>query len=84
MTKANLILEISAAGLPLKDSEVAVKAVFGEILQTMRSGKKFRIRRLGSFYTRQRKARAGAPEKWIAGFKPSKALNALINSKSLK
>jgi len=91
MTRADLTEEVcQAVGMPLKESEVVVGAIFDRIVRALRSGDKVEIRGFGSFHTRQRRGRiarnpkTGAqvevPPKRIPFFKPSKELRQFVNS----
>ena len=84
MTRADLAGEVQQAiGMPLKESDVIVCAIFDSIVRALRSGDKVEIRGFGSFHTRQRRARIGrnpktgarveVPQKKIPFFKPGKA-----------
>ena len=89
MTRADLTEEVyQAIGMPLKESDVVVCAIFDSIVRALRSGDKVEIRGFGSFHTRQRRARIGrnpktgvrveVPPKRIPFFKPSKELRELL------
>ena len=91
MTRADLTQEVyQAIGLPLKESDVVVSAVFDSIVRSLRSGDKVEIRGFGTFHTRQRRGRIGCnpktgarvevPPKRIPFFKPSKELRKLVDS----
>ena len=91
MTRADLTQEVyQAIGLPLKESDVVVSAIFDSIVRSLRSGDKVEIRGFGSFHTRQRRGRIGrnpktgakveVPPKRIPFFKPSKELRKLVDS----
>jgi integration host factor subunit beta len=91
MTRADLTEAVyQAIGLPLKESDVVVSAIFDSIARSLRSGDKVEVRGFGSFHTRQRRGRIGrnpktgakveVPPKRIAFFKPSKELRKLIAS----
>ena len=91
MTRADLTEEVyQAIGMPLKESDIVVCAIFDSIVRALRSGDKVEIRGFGSFHTRQRRARIGrnprtgarveVPPKRIPFFKPSKALRELVDS----
>jgi integration host factor subunit beta len=90
MTKAELIEEVSqAVELTRKDAELIVEAIFSSVVQALRGGNRVEIRGLGSFNTRQRRARTGrnpktgarvdVPAKRIPYFRPSKELKDLVN-----
>jgi integration host factor subunit beta len=91
MTRADLTEEVhQAIGMPRKESEVIVCAIFDSIVRALRSGDKVEIRGFGSFHTRQRGgsigrnpktgARVEVPPKRIPFFKPSKELRELVDS----
>ena len=91
MTRADLTEEVyQAIGMPLKESDVVVCAIFDSIVRALRSGDKVEIRGFGSFHTRQRRGRIGrnpktgarveVPPKRIPFFKPSKELRELVDS----
>jgi integration host factor subunit beta len=91
MTRADLTEEVyQAIGLPLKESDVVVSAIFDSIIRSLRSGDRVEIRGFGSFRTRQRRGRIGrnpktgakveVPPKRIPFFKPSKELRKLVDS----
>ena len=94
MTRADLTEEVyQAIGLPLKESDDVVCAIFDSIVRSLRSGDKVEIRSFGSFGTRQRRGRIGrnpktgakvdVPPKRIPFFKPSKELRKLVDSLSV-
>jgi len=89
MTRADLAREVhQAIGIPLKESDIIVCAIFDSIVRTLRSGDKVEIRGFGSFHTRQRRGRVGrnprtgaqveVPPKRIPFFKASKELRELV------
>jgi integration host factor subunit beta len=91
MTRADLTEVVyQAIGMPLKESDVVVCAIFDKIVRALRSGDKVEIRGFGSFHTRQRRGRIGrnpksgarveVPPKRIPFFKPSKELRELVDS----
>src|SRR5258708_28373953 len=91
MTRADLTEEVyQAIGLPLKESDDVVCAIFDSIVSSLRSGDKVEIRGFGSFHTRQRRGRIGrnqktgakveVPPKRIPFFKTSKELRKLVDS----
>jgi integration host factor subunit beta len=91
MTRADLTEEVNQAiGMPLKESDVIVCAIFDSIVRALKSGGKVEIRGFGSFRTRQRRSRIGrnpkngarveVPPKTIPFFKPSKELRELVDS----
>ena len=93
MTKAELIEEVSRdVEMTRKDSEVIVETIFDSMVRALRGGDKVEVRGLGSFGTRQRRARVGrnpktgarveVPAKRIPFFKPSKELKDLVNADS--
>jgi integration host factor subunit beta len=60
MTRADLTEQLyQAIGMPLKESDVVVCAIFDSIVRALRSGDKVEIRGFGSFHTRQRRGRIG-------------------------
>ena len=90
MTRADLTEQVyQAMGMPLKESDVVVCAIFDSIVRALRSGDKVEIRGFGSFHTRQRRGRIGhnpktgakveVPPKRIPFFKASKELQELVN-----
>jgi integration host factor subunit beta len=90
MTRADLTQEVyQAIGLPLKESDLVVSAVFDSIVGSLRSGNRVEIRGFGSFHTRQRRGRIGrnpktgarveVPPKRIPFFKPSRELRKLVD-----
>lgn len=90
MTRADLTEEVhQAIGMPLKESEVIVCAVFDSIVRALRSGDKVEIRGFGNFHTRQRRGRIArnprtgvrveVPPKRIPFFRPSKELRELVD-----
>jgi integration host factor subunit beta len=94
MTRADLTEEVyQAIGLPLKESDDVVCAIFDSIVSSLRSGDKVEIRGFGSFGTRQRRGRIGrnpktgakvdVPPKRIPFFKPSKELRKLVDRLSV-
>ena len=91
MTRADLTEEVyRAIGLPLKESDGIVCAIFDSIVRALRSGDKVELRGFGTFHTRQRLGRIGrnpktgavvdVPPKRIAYFRPSKELRLLVES----
>ena len=89
MTRADLAGAVyQAIGIPLKESDIIVCAIFDSIVRALRSGDKVEIRGFGSFQTRQRRGRIGrnprsgakveVPPKRIPFFKTSKELRGLI------
>ena len=89
MTRADLTKEVyQAIGMPLKESDVVVCAIFDSIVRALRSGDKVEIRGFGRFHTRQRRGRLGhnpktgakveVPPKRVPFFKPSKELRELL------
>ena len=89
MTRANLAGEVNQAlGIPRKESDIIVCAIFDSIVRALRSGDKVEIRGFGSFHTRQRRGRVGrnprtgspvkVPPKSIPFFKTGKELRGLI------
>jgi integration host factor subunit beta len=91
MTRADLTKEVyQAIGMPLKESDVVVCAIFDSIVRALRSGDKVEIRGFGRFHTRQRRGRLGhnpktgakveVPPKRVPFFKPSKELRELVGS----
>ena len=90
MTRADLAEAVyQAIGLPLKESDAIVCAIFDSIVRALRSGGKVEIRGFGGFHTRQRGGRVGrnprtgakvdVPPKRIPFFKPSKELRELVD-----
>ena len=90
MTRADLAGEVyQAIGIPLKESDIVVCAIFDSIVRALRSGDKVEIRGFGSFHTRQRRGRIGrnprtgaqveVPPKRIPFFKTGKELRGLID-----
>ena len=90
MTRADLTEQLyQAMGMPLKESDVVVCAIFDSIVRALRSGDKVEIRGFGSFHTRQRRGRIGrnpktgakveVPPKRIPFFKPSRELRELVD-----
>jgi len=73
-----------------KDGYAIVEIIFDSMVRSLRKGEKVEIRGLGSFRTRQRRARLGrnpktgtqvkVPPKRIPDFTPGKALLELVNS----
>jgi integration host factor subunit beta len=95
MIRADLTEEVyQAIGMPVKESDVVVSAIFDSIVRALRSGDKVEIRGFGSFRTRQRSGRIGrnpkngvrveVPPKKIPFFKPSKELRELVDSLNVK
>ena len=91
MTKADLIEEVSRViEVTRQDSKAVIETIFGSIVGALRKGDGIEIRGVGSFHTRQRRARVGrnpktgdrvqVPPKRIPYFKPSKELKDLVNS----
>jgi integration host factor subunit beta len=89
MIRADLTEEVyQAVGMPLKESDAVVSAIFDSVARALRSGDKVEVRGLGSFHTSQRRARIGrnpktgarieVPPKRIPFFKPSKDLRKLL------
>jgi integration host factor subunit beta len=89
MTRADLTEAVyQAVGMPLKESDAVVCAIFDSVVRALRSGDKVELRGFGSFHTRQRGARIGrnpktgarvdVPAKRIPFFKPSKELRKLL------
>jgi integration host factor subunit beta len=90
MTRSELTEAVyQAMGIPLKEADVVVRAIFDSIVRALRSGDTIEIRGFGSFRTRQRRARIGrnprtgvrveVPPKKIPFFKPSKELRELLD-----
>ena len=90
MTRADLTEEVyQAIGIPLKESDVVVRAIFDSIVRALRSGDKVEIRGFGSFHTRQRRGRighnpktgvrVGVPPKKIPFFRPGKELHDVLD-----
>jgi integration host factor subunit beta len=90
MTRADLIEEVCRAiGVPLKESDIVVCAIFDSIVRALRSGDKVELRGFGSFHTRLRPGRIGrnpkngarveVPPKRVPFFKPSKELRELLD-----
>ncbi len=60
MNKAQLINEVAAkCGLPKKDADAAVNAVFDSVISTLKCGEKVQIVGFGCFEVRERPARKG-------------------------
>jgi integration host factor subunit beta len=60
MTRADLTEAVyQAIGLPLKESDAVVSAIFDSIVRSLRSGDKVEVRGFGGFHTRQRRGRIG-------------------------
>jgi integration host factor subunit beta len=89
MTRAQLSEQVcQAVGMPRKESDVVVCAIFDSIVRALRSGDKVEIRGFGRFHTRQRRARIGrnpktgarveVPPKRVPFFRPSKDLRELL------
>jgi integration host factor subunit beta len=90
MTRADLTEAVyQAIGLPLKESDVVVCAIFDSIVRALRSDDKVEIRGFGCFHTRLRQGRVGrnpktgakveVPPKRIPFFKPGKKLRDLVD-----
>ena len=90
MTRADLTGAVyQAIGLPLKESDVVVCAIFDSIVRALRSDDKVEIRGFGCFHTRLRQGRVGrnpktgakveVPPKRIPFFKPGKELRDLVD-----
>jgi integration host factor subunit beta len=90
MTRADLAGEVQQAiGIPLKESDTIVCAMFDSIVRALRSGDEVEIRGFGCFHTRQRQGRVGrnprtgakvqVPPKRIPFFKTGKELRGLID-----
>jgi integration host factor subunit beta len=84
MTRADLTEKVyRAVGMPLKDSDAVVCAIFDSIVRALQSGDKVEMRGFGSFHTRQRRGRIGrnprtgarveVPPKRIPFFKPNRS-----------
>jgi integration host factor subunit beta len=95
MTRIDLAGEVhQALGIPLKESDIIVCAIFDSIVRALRSGDKVEIRGFGSFHTRQRRGRVGrnprtgakvkVPPKSIPFFKTGKELRGLIDRLNVK
>lgn len=91
MKKADLIEEVSRViDVTRQDSKAVIETIFGSIARALRKGDGVEIRGVGSFHTRQRRARVGrnpktgdrvqVPPKRIPYFKPSKELKDLVNN----
>ena len=91
MTKADLVEEVARVlEVSRKDAYSIVEVIFDSIVRSLRNGDKIEIRRVGSFRTRQRRARVArnpktgarveVPPKRIPYFTPSKELKDLVNS----
>jgi integration host factor subunit beta len=90
MTRAELTEKVyKAIGIPRKESDVVVRAMFDTIVRGLRSGDKIEIRGFGSFHTRQRRARIArnpktgsrveVPPRRIPYFKAAKELRQLVD-----
>ena len=80
MTRADLTQEVyQAIGLPLKESDLVVSAVFDSIVGSLRSGNRVEIRGFGSFHNPKTGAMVEVPPKRIPFFKPSKELRELVD-----
>ena len=91
MTKSELIELIASREiqLPLRDVELAVKAVIEHMTQTLAAGERIEIRGFGSFSLHYREPRKGRNPKTGAGvqltgkyvphFKPGKELRERVN-----
>ena len=90
MTRTDLTEAVyEAIGIPLKESDAVVCAIFDSIVRALLSGNKVEIRGFGTFQTRQRLGRIGrnpktgakvdVPPKRIPFFKPSKGLRELVD-----
>src|ERR1022692_100336 len=90
MTRADLTEAVyQATGLPLKESDVVVCAIFDSIVRALRSDDKVEIRGFGCFHPRLRQGRVGrnpktgakveVPPKRIPFFKPGKELRDLVD-----
>jgi integration host factor subunit beta len=90
MTRADLTEEVhQASGMPLKESDDVVRAIFDSTVRALRSWDKVEVRGFGSFRARQRRGRIGrnpktgarvaVPLKRIPFFKPSKELRELVD-----
>ena len=91
MIRADLTEAVyQATGMPLKESDVIVGAIFDSIVRALRTGDKVEIRGFGSFRTRHRRARIGrnpktgvrveVPAKRIPFFRASRELRDLVGS----
>ena len=80
MTRADLTEEVyPAVGMPLKESDAFVSAIFDSLARALRSGDKVEIRADSEASTRAKEghasdARVDVPPKRVAFFKPSKEL----------
>ena len=90
MTRTDLTDAVyEAIGVPLKESDAIVCAIFDSIVRALRSGNKVEIRGFGTFQTRQRLGRIGrnpktgakveVPPKRIPFFRPGKELRKLVD-----
>jgi integration host factor subunit beta len=90
MTKAKLVEELSRlAGLPRKQCDVIVDAVFSSILDALQRGDRVELRGFGTFRLRRRRSRKGrnpktgahviVQAKRVPYFKAGKELKELVN-----
>ncbi len=91
MTKAELIDSVAAkASLPRAAAEVAVSAIFGDIVEALKRGERVNISGFGTFVVTERKARTGRNPKTgesieisasrSAKFRAGKALKDSLNA----
>ena len=92
LTKAHVVADVTEAlSIKVKEAQAIVEVIFDRMVRALREGDKVEIRGFGVFRTRQRAARVGrnprtgvkvaVPAKRIPYFKPSKALNDLLNAR---
>jgi len=90
MTKADIAQRIQqTTGMTLKDSAVAMEAVFQLVKQTLESGENIKLSGFGSFIIKQKQHRKGRNPKTgesmtisarkVLTFKPSAVLRSAIN-----
>jgi len=90
MTRSELVERLAArmGQLTLRDAELAVRAIFDAMTESLVKGHRIEIRGFGSFSITHRRRRVGRnprsgdtvliPEKRVAHFKPGKALRETV------
>ncbi|AIL32913.1 integration host factor subunit beta [Basilea psittacipulmonis] len=93
MTKSELIeaLSLQFPQFPARDSELAVRVLLDEMINTLADGGRIEVRGFGSFALTHREARMGrnpksgepveVPAKWVPHFKPGKELRQRVDAK---
>ena len=92
MTKSELALRLAdiAPHLTLRDAEMVVDTIFGEIATALSRGDRVELRGFGAFSVKRRDARisrnprtsasVNVPEKRFAAFKPGRPMHHRLNA----